>query len=59
MIINDAIQGNKHNKVKTENLSIKMVDFKDLEKYSTAYFSDALFANLTGNLSQGRFIILL
>ena len=57
VIINDLIQGNKHiGKLKTENLSVKIVDLKDLEKCSIVCFSGVSFANLKGNSSQGGFI---
>ena len=58
--INDLIQANKYiRKAKSKNVSLKIVDLENLEQCSIICFSDASFANLKGNASQGGFIIFL
>ena len=58
--INDLIQANKYiSKVKSESSSIKIINLENLEHCSLVCFSDASFANLKGNSSQGGFIIFL
>ena len=51
--VKDLILANKHiHKVRTDTLSIKLVDLQDIEQCSIIYFSDALFANMKGGSLQ-------
>ena len=61
--INDLIQANRYIryicKAKSKSALIRLVDLENLEQCSIICFSDASFANLKGNSSQGGYIVFL